>query len=229
MKLIFIHGSGGTGADFHYQSQYFPDSDAVSLPGHPDGKACTSIYGYVEWLRGYIAGKGYEDVVLAGHSMGGGIILLYGFLYPEEVKGLIPVGSGARLRVHPKYLTEHHEGIANRDQWEKVRRAQPFNFDASVRDKLLEMELKVGPAVHYNDLMACDQFDLLDRVGEIKLPTLAICGTNDVMTPPLYSRYLEKHLENCRAIVMEGPTHSIMLERPQETNQAIEGFLSTLS
>ena len=38
-KLIFIHGAGGTGAVWHYQAERFPDSDAVTLPGHPDGRA----------------------------------------------------------------------------------------------------------------------------------------------------------------------------------------------
>ncbi|MCH9037216.1 MAG: alpha/beta hydrolase [Chloroflexi bacterium] len=70
---------------------------------------------------------------------------------------------------------------------------------------------------------------LLDRVGEIKLPTLAICGTEDVMTPPVYSRYLEEHMDSCRTVIVEGATHSIMLERPDLVNRAIEDFLASLS
>ncbi|MFQ5873959.1 MAG: alpha/beta fold hydrolase [Dehalococcoidia bacterium] len=229
MKLIFIHGSGGTGADFHYQTRYFQDSEAVTLPGHPDGKACKTLQGYVEWLRGYIHGKEYKDVVLAGHSMGGGIVLLYGFLYPEELKGLISIGSGARLRVHPKYLAEHHDGITNREAWDKLHRQQTYASDPAVHEKLLEQTLKVGPAVTYSDFMACDHFDLLDRVGEIKLPTLALCGTKDEMTPPLYSRYLGEHMPNAQTVIIDGASHSVMLERPQETNSAIEEFLKGLS
>ncbi|MEE9199804.1 MAG: alpha/beta hydrolase [Dehalococcoidia bacterium] len=228
MKLIFIHGSGSTGAHFYYQTRHFQDSEAVTLPGHPDGKPCTTLEGYVEWLRGYIAAKGYRDVVLAGHSMGGGITLLYGFLYPEEIKGLISIGSGARLRVHPATLADHHDGITDRAAWEKRQREEPYDYDPAVHEQVLESALKVGPAVHYSDLMACDRFDLLGRVQEIKLPTLALCGTTDVETPPRYTQYLTGHMPNARAVIIEGASHSIVLERPEESNRAIEEFLQTL-
>ena len=229
MKLLFVHGSGGTEADFYYQTRYFKDSEAVTLPGHPHGKPCSSISGYVDWLRGYIAGNGYEDVVLAGHSMGGGIVLLYGLLYPDEVKALVPISSGARLRVHPEYLADDHDGITDPEAWARDRRERPATYDSSVHTMVLEKELEVGPAVHHNDMTACDHFDIMDRVGEIKLPTLAICGTEDVMTPPIYSRYLEEHMDSCRTVIVEGATHSIMLERPDLVNRAIEDFLASLS
>ena len=229
MKLIFVHGSGLTGAMFYYQTQHFPHSEAVTLPGHPDGKPCPTLDGYVEWLRGYIAAKGHEEVVLAGQSMGGGIVLLYAYLYPEELKGLICIATGARLRVHSQYLADHHEGIASREKWERRRRMETFAYDPALHKKLLELTLKVGPDVHYNDLLACDHFDLLGKVSAIKLPTLALCGTEDVMTPPHYTRYLAETMENARAVIIEGATHDIVLERPEETNLAIEDFLTTLS
>ena len=48
MKLIFVHGAGNTGLVWHYQTEYFADSEAISLPGHPEGKPCTSIDQYAE-------------------------------------------------------------------------------------------------------------------------------------------------------------------------------------
>ena len=93
---------------------------------------------------------------------------------------------------------------------------------------MAERRVEVGPAVAYNDMTACDQFDIMDRVAEIRLPTLAIVGTEDEMTPPLYSTYLEKNLADCRAVIIEGATHSVMLERPEEVNGAIEEFVSGL-
>ena len=104
MKLLFIHGSGGCKESWQYQTKHFKGSEAIDLPGHPVGEPCTTIDDYVEWLHGYINEKGYADLVIAGHSLGGGIALLYGLKYPESLKGLITVGSGARLRVHPMFL-----------------------------------------------------------------------------------------------------------------------------
>ena len=228
MKLIFIHGAGGSPQSYYYQTRHFEGSEAVALPGHPGGTLCKTIPAYTEWLRGYIWGKGYEDVVLCGHSMGGGITLQYALLYPEELKGIITIGSGARLRVHPAYLAEDQEGIRDPGPWNQAAIDGAADYTPAVRDIVTREKLEVGPAAAYNDMTACDQFDIMDRVSEIKLPTLAICGTEDVMTPVVYTRYLEKNLDNCRTLIIEGATHSVLLERPDLVNPAIEEFISGL-
>ena len=111
MKLIFLHGSGGCKESWHHQVRFFEDADAVDLPGHPEGKPCTSIDDYVAWLREYIREKTYRDVVLVGHSLGGAIAFLYALTYPHDLKAIVSVGSGARLRVHPMYLEELEKAI----------------------------------------------------------------------------------------------------------------------
>ena len=55
MKLVFVHGSGGTGVVWKHQTEFFRDADAVNLPGHlSDGEACTSVEEYAAWLHGYV-------------------------------------------------------------------------------------------------------------------------------------------------------------------------------
>ena len=115
MKLIFLHGSGGCKEAWHYQVEFFDDADAVDLPGHPKGEPCTSIDDYVEWLRGYVQERTYRDVVLVGHSLGGAIAFLYALKYPDDLEGIVSVGSGARLRVHPMFLEELEKAIGNPD------------------------------------------------------------------------------------------------------------------
>ena len=84
MQLIFIHGSGGCKESWQFQTQYFDKSEAINLPGHPDGDLCPTIEGYTNWVRQYIQSKNYREVVLVGHSLGGGIALQYALDYPEE-------------------------------------------------------------------------------------------------------------------------------------------------
>ena len=229
MKLIFVHGSGATGEDFYYQTRYFKDSEAVNLPGHPDGKPCTSIESYVEWLRGYIAGKGYKDVVVGGHSMGSAIVQWYALQYPQELKGIILLGAGARLRVHPRYLKECEDGIKDKDSWARNRIAQKSSGDPEVRRYVLDKSLVVGPAVLLNDLVCCDKFDVMGRVPQIGLPTLVLCGSEDVMTPVRYTRFLAAKIKGAREAVIEGATHDVMLDKPREVNQAIEEFLQGIA
>ena len=118
MKLIFIHGSGAYGGVWRYQTDYFPDSDAVNLPGHLQCQTLNSVEEYVDWLREYVRGRGCRDVVLVGHSLGGAIALMYAIKYPQELKGIVIIGSGARLKVHPMYLTTLEEAIkGNLQEW----------------------------------------------------------------------------------------------------------------
>jgi pimeloyl-ACP methyl ester carboxylesterase len=66
-----------------------------TLPGHSTGKACHDIDSYLEWVRGFITARRYKDIVLCGHAMGGAITLLYALRYPEELKGIVLMGTGA--------------------------------------------------------------------------------------------------------------------------------------
>jgi len=228
MKLIFIHGSGGCKEVWHYQARHFPEADAVALPGHPNGEPCTSVDAYVDWLRGYILDAGYVDVVLAGHSLGGAIALLYALKYPEDLEGLIVIGSGARLRVGTMYLEMLEKARGNRTIFEEFFHKSYEFIESELRGVIQRKALEGDPAVLLNDMLCCDRFDIMDRVHEIRLPTLALCGSEDIMTPLKYTKYLAGKIEGARVVIIEGGTHMVFAEQPGAVNQAIEDFLNSL-
>ena len=228
MRLILIHGSGGCKESWHYQTKHFAEAEAIDLPGHPDGEPRTSVDGYVDWLRGYIKERGHSDVVLAGHSLGSGIAQLYALRYPEDLKGIILIGGGARLRVHPMYLEMLEKARSEPSMLEGFFEMAWGLIDPELIEVLKRRALENGPAVFLNDMLCCDKFDVMDRVHEIKLPTLALCGSEDVMTPPKYSTYLADKIEGARAVIIDGGTHMVFAEKPDEVNQAIEDFVSIL-
>jgi pimeloyl-ACP methyl ester carboxylesterase len=230
MKLIFVHGSGAYGDIWRYQTDYFPASDAVNLPGHPHGRPLNSVEECVDWLRKYIEGRGYKDVVLAGHSLGGAIALMYALKYPQELKGIIIIGSGARLRVHPMFLAPCEEAIkGNPREWyqlvEEIYRLTPEDYKREV----VEKQKAIGPAVMLNDFLCCDKFDIMDKVQEIKLPALIICGELDAMTPVKYSNYLGAKLANSRVVIIPRATHLALAEKPEAVNKAIADFVKGIS
>ncbi|MCK4722341.1 MAG: alpha/beta hydrolase, partial [Dehalococcoidia bacterium] len=69
---------------------------------------------------------------------------------------------------------------------------------------------------------------IMDRVHQIDAPTLVICGTEDEMTPPKYSQYLANKIAGARLVIIDGSTHFVFMEKPEEVNQAIEEFLNSL-
>ena len=228
MKLVFLHGAGCSSLSFYYQLRHFRNSKALDLPGHPEGAACTDVDGYLEWVRGFITARRYKDVVLCGHSMGGAITLKYALRYPEELKGIILLGTGARLRVDPKYLERAaNPGEGNRD-WLSGHMQHYQAVEPDIYQVLEQRAAAVGPEVELNDLMACDRFDVMDQLDSIQLPTYVICGSDDVMTPVKYSDYLMDHMTNARETIIPGGSHFVQMESYGAVNQGIEGFLDTL-
>ncbi len=68
------------------------------------GRAATSIAAYRDVVYDFVQALGLERVVLAGHSMGGAIVLEFALHYPGRLAGIVLVGTGARLRVAPAIL-----------------------------------------------------------------------------------------------------------------------------
>ncbi|MGD0354266.1 MAG: alpha/beta hydrolase [Dehalococcoidia bacterium] len=230
MKLVFIHGSGAVGAVWYFQKQHFVDADTLDLPGHPEGSLCTSVEEYVDWLHGYFQERAYKDVVLAGHSLGGGIVLMHALKYSRDLKGIISVASGARLRVLPSILDFLRNKLDDTQGWmNEMIIPLHSTVDENLQKILLPKLRDVGPAVQLNDFLCCDKFDIMDRLGEIKLPALAIVGDKDNMTPPKYTQYLAAHLPECRMSIIEDAGHLVFMEKPDQVNNTIEGFLKQIA
>jgi pimeloyl-ACP methyl ester carboxylesterase len=229
MKLIFVHGAGNTGLVWHYQTEYFADSEAISLPGHPEGKACTSIDQYAERLHQYVHSNGHSQLIIAGHSMGGAVAQIYALNHPQDVKALILIGTGARLRVRPAFLKSLEDGTSAPVGWLKNIVEPPYSRVApEVREKVINGVITVGATVQLNDFRCCDKFDIMDKVNQIAVPTLVICGTEDDMTPVKYSQYLVNKIIGARLVVIEGGSHHCFLEKPLEVNGVLEDFLKSL-
>jgi pimeloyl-ACP methyl ester carboxylesterase len=229
MRLIFIHGAGNTSLQWHYQTKYFAGSEAIDLPGHPEGKPCTSIDEYARWLHRYIKQGDPSPPVIAGQSLGGAIALMYALNYPADVKALILVSTGARLRVRPDLLKKIEDLIDSPAQWLKKVVEPPLSRVApDIAQKIVNGMAKVGPAVQLTDFLCCDKFDVMDKVSQTTVPTLVISGTEDNMTPLKYSRYLADKIAGARLVIIESATHHCLLEKPEKANRAIEAFLKNL-
>ncbi len=228
MQLIFVHGSGGSGEAWRYQVNHFKNAVAVDLPGHPEGELLNTIDGCADWLNDYIMKMDFQDVVLIGHSLGGGIALQYSLKYPGRLKGVVTVGSGARLRVLPMILEMLEKEVEEPAQFGEFA-SQPFeSVEKGFAEVLTQKTLENGPTAMLNDLKACDQFDVMDRLEEIQVPLLALCGDQDIMTPPKYSRFMVDGIKGAKVEIIPGGTHMVFAEKPDEVNKAIDIFINEI-
>jgi len=226
-RLIFVHGSGATGKVWRYQTARFPEADVVNLPGHLAAREpCPSVESYACWLHRYQSEQGCESAIIAGHSLGGAIAQMHALLYPQATAGLILIGTGAKLRVVPHFIDLMRHGIEDPSEWID-QFVEPFfaHLEPALKSELVAETAHVGAAVQLNDFLCCDRFDVMNRLREIKAPTLILSGSEDKMTPPKYGAYLASQIEGAQHVVFQSGTHYFFLEQPEPVNSAIEQFL----
>lgn len=229
--LLFVHGAGGYAEKWRHQLPAVAAAGfsalAVDLPGHrgSDGPGCVEIAEYRDALAEFAHAAVSEPFVLAGHSMGGAIAQSFALRHPERLAGLVLVGTGARLRVHPETLERFRAGTVDRGFLSAGFGVRP---DPALLDEEFHNLGHVRDEVRYGDFVACDRFDLMQEVAEISVPTLIVVGREDRMTPVKFSTFLAERIAGAEMVVIEGAGHYVMLERPDQTNAALLAFLRGL-
>jgi pimeloyl-ACP methyl ester carboxylesterase len=228
LKTIFIHGAGGTGAIFSPQLDAFADAFAPTLPGHHgDGAAPDSIAAFADQLAGELDALGAADVLLCGHSMGGAIALELALRGDARIRGVVAIGSGARMRVAPAFLEQMERDFsaaARTFAGSFFARPDPARIEQAVATMLT-----VGQAQTLRDLRAVDAFDVTERLATLRVPLLAITGAQDVLTPPKFALFLADRVPEGSARILEETGHFAMVERPEETNGAIRAFADRIT
>ncbi len=230
--LVFIHGSGDSGRIWRSQVDYFGPEQAfaIDLPGH--GQRADTLPSEVSVLDYATAAHtiiwdelGLDHPVVAGHSLGGAAALMMGLEYGDELGGLILIGTGARLRVHPDLLEGARSASDTATRQLKSLAFAPTHAETMLDDMLAEEQIGPAPSMLYRDLAACNIFDCMARLGEISLPTLIICGTEDRLTPVKYSQYLHEHIAGSILRLISDAGHYVMREQPEQVNRTIEEWL----
>ena len=232
-SLFFLHGAAGNGEIWERQAEFFRGKHAVyrmDLPGHggSGSQGEDRISAYAEWVRpGLERLFGPRPFVLVGHSMGGAITLELALAPPDGLKGIVLVGSGAKLAVTRaifQMLTENPEAFFETIDHFAFSSAAP----RALRDSFVRVTRQCPPPVILNDFKACDRFDIRNRLAEIKLPALVLCGQDDQLTPLKYSTYLHDNIRDSRLVAIPDAGHMAMVEQPDLLNRAIESFLFSL-
>ncbi len=229
--VVLVHGAGGHALHWPPPVRHLPGYRvyALDLPGHgaSSGPGEPTIEGYGARLLAWADAVGLPQAVWVGHSMGGAIVQYLALAHPHRVLGLGLIGTGARLRVHPLIL----EGLSRPETFSAtVERVIRWSFSPASDQRLRQLAAQrmaaTPPEVLHDDFAACHRFDVLDRVAEIRCPTLVLCGADDQMTPPRYAQYLAQQIPNAQWVLVPQAGHMVMLEQPQAVAQALRHFLA---
>lgn len=177
-----------------------------------------------------------EQASLVGLSLGGQVATDFTLEHPLMVEKLILSGSALRGFQYPR---------------DPLRAAIDKAAEEQGRDKAIEMWLdyKLFATAKKNPVfqrrmkqMLVDNYRTwgptpapivwkwpatpsIERLSEIKKPTLIIVGDQDVPNILAISDVLKDKISGARKVVVKGVSHHLNMEKPKEFNKAVLGFL----
>lgn len=229
-SVLFIHGAGGSHVQWYSQLEYLDslvNTLAIDLPGHggSEGPGFNSVTRYADWVVEAIEKLNLFKISLVGHSLGGAIVQEIALMSPLFLSSIILISTGAKLRVHPKIFEGISTSFGETTTWIAKNLYNKSTANDIVQKGLCQLQTN-DPKTLLGDFLACDQFDRLDDVERITIPTLIIVGENDQMTPVRYSNFLHERIRGSVSKIAPHAGHMVMQEQTEFVNKRILEFLS---
>jgi pimeloyl-ACP methyl ester carboxylesterase len=237
--VVFLHGAFMDRGSWDAQVPVFAKQyRVVRYDIRPFGESkLEQPYTVHEDLRRLLEHLKIARAHLVGHSFGGGVVLDFALAYPDRVATLTLAGAGPMGFVSPEDERQaagavfaavkqgddaiiaawlKHPMWAASQQRPDVLRA----LDTSTRKSLSAFRLQAPPFVPTKPAA-------IERLGEIKAPTLVIVGDKDTPGNRQASDLLGKQIPNAQLKVIAGADHALPLGWSAEFNSAVLAFLST--
>lgn len=233
-RVLYVHGTGCNTRVWEQHMHAIAEAHtpvAIDLPGHgrSEGRGFRGAADYGHFVVELARHLGWDRFVVAGHSMGGAIALTMAVYHPDLLNGLMLIDTGARLRVHPDILRASRQAAATGQRLATDRAWGYASSTAqSVVDTVAAMTADTDPRVTYADWICDDSFDFMARVKDIHLPTLAVCGEEDRLTPVKYHQFLQANMPNCRLATIKQAGHWSYVEQPAAFTAVVRSFLDEL-
>ncbi|MFA5054924.1 MAG: alpha/beta hydrolase [Dehalococcoidia bacterium] len=84
---------------------------------------------------------------------------------------------------------------------------------------------KVGPSGVLDQLRAVSTHNTIDRLNQIKAPTLVLAGTDDKIVPIEFSRIVARNIPGAKLIEFQQGSHSFFMEMSKKFNREVIEFL----
>ena len=249
--IVLIHGWCMSSAIWGAQLDGLSRSQrviAIDLPGHGQSEVPAegfSLTGCAADLSGMFEALDLRDVLLVGWSLGSLIALASCELLKERLSGMVLVAATPKFTQCADFLyglsQMEVEGMARKVQ-RSLQRARdgfagrmfsPGELDEPVLSATIHRLLSQVPlptaAVALQALEVLAEADLRDRLDQLVLPTLILCGDSDVICLPQASDFLARRIPSARQVLFAGCGHAPFLTQSSRFNDCIEEFRRMVS
>jgi pimeloyl-ACP methyl ester carboxylesterase len=253
--VVLIHGMVNASRHWAGVAERLAERHLVIAPdliGHGDSatpRGDYSLGAHAAVIRDLLSALGIDRATVVGHSLGGGIAMVFFWQFPERVERLALVSSGGLGdRVSPLLrsaalpgasalisLAGHRRvtdgldraGGALRDrgsslgvQLQAIARALRPLGSAGAREAFVQT-LRAVIDRHGQRVSATDRLYLLRDV-----PTLIAWGDRDRTIPVEHGRAAHRAIPGSRFVTIPGAAHFPHLERPAELAEALADFIA---
>lgn len=232
--ILLIHGAGGTSLSWPAEVRRLQGYRviALDLPGHgrSDGTALQSIQAYCERVSSFLESLKISKSILVGYSMGGAIALMMAVRRSRMVVGLGLISSGAYFGGETEILDQLSTPFGfSRALQILQERAFGSGTDSETKKNVMQALTKTRHGVLFSDWNACAHFDLRNELGEIEVPVWVAVGTEDQITPRVYSQYLVDNLPGTSLQTVEGAGHMVLQEGGPEIALGLRAYLERIN
>ena len=192
---------------------------------------------------------GFDRWAVLGHSFGGMVALEYALRYPHSLSHLLLLDTCGDIRwvQHnaPALLAKRGYGPAT------VKMAQRFYNGQITPNEMVPAMMKLARAYYHrlSPLLLAHEvvrglrmksrpealifgfsqllkgWTVMDRLGEIAVPTLVMAGRDDFQFPPEHQAALAAGIADARLEIIELAGHNAPSERPAEVIEAVKQFM----
>ncbi len=238
-KLVFIHSMGMDGHSMNQLAESLHGEYQVlslTILDHGDSdtpEESVPLPDHAEIMRDCYRQMGFFPNTLIGHSVGGMMGMVLTAEHPQEHKGLVLVDiapfelTGRTARPPPpesfkdeaearKWLKERYPGFT--PEYVKNRLKYAFKEEEGV--------LKLKP--RGDVIRAGLRTDLWPYVERMTTPCLLLIGGGDSIVTPETVERMKTSVPDLEAVTVEGATHMIPQDKPQEFEKHVRAFLKKL-
>ena len=245
--LLLIHGAGG---DRRYWDEQFLELalhfQVVRYDLRGFGKSDLPVekepYKHEDDLYALLKALNVEKAHIAGFSLGCKIAIDAYTLYPQIFKSIIAVGPyvtgyesdaanrffGALPGCADAYKESGQKGAA--EYFANIPDFKPEHIDTSIKEKVLSIcsEHSWWWTTHEDPAETVSPL-AVTVLDNINVPVLIVTAEFDIDVCREVADFLQKHLLNSKRIDFPDASHFMLLERPNEFNQAVVSFIDELS
>ena len=213
-----------------------PDQRGHGGTGYPT--APYSLADMAEDLYQLVEHLGVGPVHYVGHSMGAMMGPLFALAHPNALRSMTLIGGSAqaeaeeRLAAYRQLVAAVRAGAAAQvvDRlvglfFSETSRARRQDAIARFREDFLANDPE---GLYWTAEAVFTRPNLLERLGEITVPTLVIVGAEDRVTAPERAQELAAGITDARLLVVPKAGHFTTVEAPHTVAGALRDFWETL-